>query len=221
LKEHGQDCAAVYANQIAADLAPTSDVYTIYPKGGKPLVVYCDMTDGGGWTVIQRRGDYKPAQSFNNDWVDYKKGFGDIKRDFWLGNDNISRLTNQDVYTLRFDLEDMDGKKRFAEYSGFRVAGESDKYRMTFDSVLKEDAGDSFTTHKGMPFSTKDQNNHPPVYYKDNCAKLFKGGWWYNDCHDSNLNGLNLQGDHPNQYAVGINWKTFRGYYHSMKKRQA
>jgi ficolin len=158
-------------------------------------------TDGGGWTVIQRRGDYPEQESFYRTWADYKEGFGSLKRDFWLGNDKISLLTNQDVYNLRFDLGDFDGKKLFAEYSGFRVADESDKYRMTFDSFLKGDATDSFTMHKNAQFSTKDQNNEK--IEKVNCAQACKGGWWYKGgtarviCYESNLNGLYLRGDHP------------------------
>lgn len=49
--------------------------------------VYCDMeTDGGGWIVFQRRGPYDIQTSFTNGWSDYKLGFGDLTKDFWLGN---------------------------------------------------------------------------------------------------------------------------------------
>lgn len=65
--------------------------------------------------VIHRRDDYGvPAENFNRDWNDYKNGFGDPSKEFWLGNENIYMLTNNDDYMLRVELEDFDGNKRYA-----------------------------------------------------------------------------------------------------------
>lgn len=37
--------------------------------------------------VIQRRGNFsRPNDYFFKDWSNYKKGFGDLEKDFWLGN---------------------------------------------------------------------------------------------------------------------------------------
>lgn len=66
--------------------------------------------------VIQRRGDYRgPRQSFNKDWEEYKYGFGDPDREFWLGNENIYMLTRSDDYELRIQLEDFEGNHRQEE----------------------------------------------------------------------------------------------------------
>ncbi|KAG8173470.1 hypothetical protein JTE90_001425 [Oedothorax gibbosus] len=68
-----------------------SKMYTVWPKSRileeKPVEVYCDMeTDGGGWTVIQRRGNFSRAKDyFFRNWEAYKKGFGNVEEDFWLG----------------------------------------------------------------------------------------------------------------------------------------
>lgn len=64
-------------------------------------------TNGGGWTLIQRRKI--GLTSFNRDWKQYKNGFGSIRGDFWLGNEHIFRLTRQPS-TLRIEMEVCVGK---------------------------------------------------------------------------------------------------------------
>ncbi|CAF4141124.1 unnamed protein product [Adineta steineri] len=171
-------------------------------------------TDGGGWTVFQKRGDFTPQEDFYRTWLEYKRGFGDLHQQFWLGNDRLSMLSNQDLYQLRVDMEDFDGQKRFAHYYSFRVSNEQDKYRLSLGSYTKGDAGDSLTFHNGMLFSTKDQDNDRDSRV---CAQTFNGAWWYNSCHRANLNGGYLRGAHPNILGAGMTWESFRGQYYSLK----
>lgn len=65
--------------------------------------------------MIQRRDDYggENRENFNRDWDDYKSGFGDPDHEFWLGNENIYMLTNAEDYSLRVELEDFEGNKRY------------------------------------------------------------------------------------------------------------
>ena len=70
--------------------------------------------------------------------------------------------------------------------------------------------------HSKMRFSTKDQDNDSK---NGSCAGMFKGAWWYNNCHHSNLNGQYLGGQHVT-HADGINWKEFRGYRYSLKRSE-
>lgn len=174
-------------------------------------------TDGGGWTVFQKRDDVEPQEDFYQPWLEYKRGFGDLQKQFWLGNDRLSILTNQNSYQLRVDLEDFDGEKRFAQYDNFRIANEFDKYRLTIGAYLKGDANDSMSGHNGMKFSTKDQDND---IYENSCAQKFTGAWWYSACHSSNLNGAYLRGPHPAIYAAGVHWFAFKGHYYSLKRSE-
>lgn len=49
--------------------------------------VWCDLeTNGGGWTVIQRRAEaVENAEDFYRTWVEYQNGFGRLDNSFWLG----------------------------------------------------------------------------------------------------------------------------------------
>lgn len=186
--------------------------YTIYLPDCRPLSVLCDMdTDGGGWTVFQRRLD--GSVDFFRDWTSYKQGFGSQLGEFWLGNDNIHALTTQGTSELRVDLVDFDGNKNFAKYSSFQILGEEEKYKLILGDFVGGGAGDSLTPHNNQFFSTKDQDNDG---YSSSCAMEYHGAWWYLNCHTSNLNGLYLGGSHSS-FANGVNWNSWRGYNYSYK----
>ncbi|XP_055456758.1 ficolin-2 [Psammomys obesus] len=186
--------------------------YTIYLPDCRPLTVLCDMdTDGGGWTVFQRRLD--GSVDFFRDWASYKRGFGSQLGEFWLGNDNIHALTTQGTRELRVDLTDFDGNHNFAKYRSFQLQGEEEKYKLILGEFVGGGAGDSLTLHNNQVFSTKDQDNDKAA---SSCALTYRGGWWYTECHTANLNGLYLGGPHKS-YANGVNWNTWRGYNYSYK----
>ena len=68
-----------------------------------------------------------------------------------------------------------------------------------------------------MMFSTKDTDNDPNG--DRHCAVSYKGAWWYNSCHDSNLNAQYLRGKHT-WFGAGVEWEHWRGAYYSLKKTE-
>jgi len=166
-------------------------------------------TDGGGWTVFQRRED--GSVDFYRYWTDYQQGFGNLSGEFWLGLDKIHRLAST-ATQLRVDLQDFEGNSAYAQYSSFSVGDSASKYTLSVSGYTGT-AGDSLSSHNGDKFSTRDQDNDD---YDRSCAQLYKSGWWYNGCHDSNLNGLYHGGYHSN-HGDGVNWRTWRGFDYSQK----
>ena len=69
---------------------------------------------------------------------------------------------------------------------------------------------------KGTKFSTIDSDNDA---WSKNCARRFQGAWWYSACHNSNLNGQYLQGEHES-FGNGVNWYHWKGYHYSLKKTE-
>ena len=175
----------------------------------------CDsVTDGGGWIVVQRRTTGKT--DFNRNWADYKRGFGGLDEDFWIGNDNLHAITSRGKYELRVELK-YQGKSAFAHYADFSVADESDNYRLTL-GAYDGTAGDSLAYNNGKPFSTKDRQNGPNV---GQCTNQYGGGWWFDNCTYVCLNGRwgAIRGIY-----TGMEWRLFtRGYpasYSEMKIRR-
>jgi len=171
----------------------------------------CDQeTRGGGWTVIQRRGDYgEPKVNFTRDWKDYKHGFGDLNGEFWFGNDYISKLTLQTEVMLRVELEAHDGRAAWAEYDTFRVENEALDYRVWVGGYTGN-ASDSLSAHNGYKFSTIDKNNDLAPKCCP-CAPAYGGGWWFYSCFEANLNGEYLSATEDNGYYRGIIWELWLG----------
>jgi ficolin len=207
-----RDCADVYANGERE-----SGVYTVYVGSLKREVeVYCDMTtDGGGWTVFQRRED--GSVNFQQLWTAYESGFGSVAGEHWLGNSYLHSLTASRNYELRIDMRMWNNSAAHALYSDFKIASGStcDNYKLLSVGAYCGTAGDSLTRHVGYKFSTADQDNDATP--TASCAALYKGAWWYSSCHSSNLNGFYFIGGPHASYADGVEWQAWTGYYYSLK----
>ncbi|KAJ8311579.1 hypothetical protein KUTeg_010934 [Tegillarca granosa] len=177
-------------------------VYKIYPDRRTGFNVYCDMTTvGGGWTVFQRR--FNGKTDFYRTWNAYKQGFGNASEEYWLGNDKIHLLTSLNSYRLRVDLEDFKGVHKYASYTTFSVGSESTGYRLHVNGYSGT-AGEALMAHSGYKFTTKDKDQDT---YKDNCALVYNGAWWYNKCYSSNLNGWYVRSTKEN--SSSLNWYYF------------
>ncbi|XP_058492682.1 fibrinogen C domain-containing protein 1 [Solea solea] len=207
-----RDCSAVMASGVTQD-----GVYSVFPThGAAGFMVYCDMTtDGGGWTVIQRRED--GSVNFFRGWDAYRDGFGKTTGEHWLGLQRIYSFTQSGGYELRIDIADFDNATAFAHYADFSVGRDSvnpeeDGYPLSVDKYSGT-AGDSLLKHSGMQFTTKDRDQDQS---ENNCATYYQGAWWYRNCHTSNLNGQYLNGGHAS-YADGVEWSSWTGWQYSLR----
>uniref|UniRef100_A0A8C3XHE4 Tenascin C n=1 Tax=Cyanoderma ruficeps TaxID=181631 RepID=A0A8C3XHE4_9PASS len=204
LYPYPKDCSQALLNGEA-----TSGLYTIYLNGDKaqPLQVFCDMgEDGGGWIVFLRRQNGK--QDFYKNWNTYVAGFGDPKAEFWIGLENLHKITSQGQYELRVDLRDK-GDVAYAVYDRFSVGDAKSRYRLRVDGYSGT-AGDSMTYHNGRSFSTFDKDHDSAI---TNCALSYKGAFWYKNCHRVNLMGR--YGD--NSHSQGVNWFHWKGHEYSIE----
>ncbi|KAL3968223.1 lipid phosphate phosphatase-related protein type 3/4 [Sarotherodon galilaeus] len=198
------DCSDVY-NQ---DSSRASGVYTIYPIGATSAVLV-------NWKllpVFQRRTD--GSVNFYRPWSQYKMGFGNPAREYWLGLERLFHLTLRKRYELLVDMEDFSGNKAFARYSSFSINPESYGYRLHVSGFINGGAGDALSYHNRQKFSTfdKDQDSWP-----ENCAKLYLGAFWYNNCHHANPNGVYRWGADGTIFAAGVEWYHWKGYNYSLK----
>ncbi|XP_072208975.1 tenascin isoform X2 [Excalfactoria chinensis] len=204
LYPYPKDCSQALLNGEV-----TSGLYTIYLNGDRtqPLQVFCDMAeDGGGWIVFLRRQNGK--EDFYKNWKNYVAGFGDPKDEFWIGLENLHKISSQGQYELRVDLRDR-GETAYAVYDRFSVGDAKTRYRLRVDGYSGT-AGDSMTYHNGRSFSTFDKDNDSAI---TNCALSYKGAFWYKNCHRVNLMGR--YGD--NSHSQGVNWFHWKGHEYSIQ----
>ncbi|XP_026200081.1 angiopoietin-related protein 4-like [Anabas testudineus] len=176
-----RDCHDLFAQGQRAN-----GVYAIQPEGSQPFNVLCEMTSEGGWTVIQKRQD--GSQNFNQQWESYKKGFGSLNGEFWLGLENIHSLSKQGQYILQVEISDQAGEKQEARYQ-FQLDGEEQKFALHAEQDSSSGVQEEImsTGASGVPFSTADSDND--LAADVNCARLLSGGWWFSSCGEANLNG--------------------------------
>ncbi|XP_078667105.1 microfibril-associated glycoprotein 4-like isoform X1 [Branchiostoma floridae x Branchiostoma belcheri] len=221
------DCSEIHTAQTLYHKV-SSGVYKIQPVGlSSPISVYCDQTtDGGGWTVIQRRFD--GSIDFNRPYYAFVYGFGSPNGEQWLGLENMYRLTNQHTYTLYVQLEDWNRAVKYSKYSSFSVGSSSSNYRL-YVSGYSGTAGDGFYLSSssssvylyGQAFSARDVDRD--AWSAGSCAggnSAYTGGWWYKNCGLSALNGPYLRPSDRTSYSgYGIDWYPFGGSYWSYLKK--
>ncbi|KAB0384375.1 hypothetical protein FD755_006292 [Muntiacus reevesi] len=204
-----QDCA-----EIQRFGASASGIYTIHVASvAEPRKVFCDMeTSGGGWTVIQRRENGNV--NFQRNWTDYKQGFGNPAGEYWLGNEVVYQLTRRGNYSLRVELQDWEGNEAFSQYEHFQLGSEGQLYRLSLSGYTGSAGHQSSLILQSTSFSTLDADNDNCLC---KCAQLMSGGWWFDACGLSNLNGIYYPVGHHLRKMNGIRWHYFKGPSYSLR----
>ncbi|KAK4322553.1 hypothetical protein Pmani_006696 [Petrolisthes manimaculis] len=214
-KQRPRHCMDLY---LAGDRG--EGIRVIYPNPAfpkEPLTVYCDQnTDGGGWTVFQRRANLTWRENFMRSMLEYQIGFGYVDCEFWLGLNHLNVITSQSLHEIRIDLCDYDGNRRWAKYALFYVGPEESHYHIRVDWYTGN-AGDALRMiHNAKPFTAYDY-----VVHDYDCAYEMEGGWWYGDkyhCAACNLNGRPVRGSETESLVSGITWHPWRGPHYSLRR---
>ncbi|KAM4865387.1 angiopoietin-1 isoform 2-T2 [Thomomys bottae] len=204
-----RDCADVYQAGFNK-----SGIYTVYINSmPEPKKVFCNMDlNGGGWTVIQHRED--GSVDFQRGWKEYKMGFGNPSGEYWLGNEFIFAMTSQRQYTLRIELMDWEGNQAYSQYDRFHIGNEKQNYRLYLKGHSGTAGKQSSLMLQGADFSTKDADNDNCMC---KCALMLTGGWWFDACGPSNLNGMFYTAGQHIGKLNGIKWHYFKGPSYSLR----
>uniref|UniRef100_A0A2K5QGQ9 Angiopoietin 2 n=1 Tax=Cebus imitator TaxID=2715852 RepID=A0A2K5QGQ9_CEBIM len=204
-----RDCAEVFKSGQT-----TNGIYTLtFPNSTEETKAFCDMeAGGGGWTIIQRRED--GSVDFQRTWKEYKVGFGNPSGEYWLGNEFVSQLTNQQRYVLKILFKDWEGNEAYSLYEHFYLSSEELNYRIHLKGLTGTAGKISSISQPGNDFSTKDADNDKCIC---KCSQMLTGGWWFDACGPSNLNGMYYpQRQNTNKFN-GIKWYYWKGSGYSLK----
>merc|ERR1712226_1640477 len=184
------DCADIRQQDPTAPTGTYAIILRSRFTSPESKFVFCDMdAEGGGWTTIQRRNS--GTLNFFQNFETYAEGFGNLgeRTEFWIGNRLLHEMTSRWNYELRIELENADRERKQVHYNMFKVDSECNDFSLTLDHFIEHDLPDSMYANRNMKFSTFDRDGD---LSNDNCAIRHIGAWWYNNCTDSNLNGMFL-----------------------------
>ncbi|XP_061165575.1 angiopoietin-related protein 7-like [Saccostrea echinata] len=177
------DCYDIYNCGIKK-----TGIYKIFPyrnvNNSTSVQVLCDMElTGGGWTVIQHRNRDNPRVNFNTTWDEYKRGFGDVNGNYWLGNDVIHKLTTTFQNELYIKMKSTNNQDHEVKYNQFSISSEADGYRLSLGTKIGS-ITDAFRGYNivNEKFSTFDHDN------QHRCGSRCGSGWWFKYCTWTNLN---------------------------------
>uniref|UniRef100_A0A182JT07 Fibrinogen C-terminal domain-containing protein n=1 Tax=Anopheles christyi TaxID=43041 RepID=A0A182JT07_9DIPT len=203
--------ATIY--QSCDDVTGPSGLYRVRDGNDVPTQYFCQTEVlGGGWTVIQRRTNGRT--NFTRSFNEYQNGFGHPEQEFWIGLTRLNRITSLAQYELLILMDAFDGTTASVRYTSFKVGPASDGFRLTTLSGYNSIVGDSMNTSISQTFSTFDRDTDSSLI---NCADVWRGGWWFNGCGNSNLNGF-YNGPTPTTISkTSMVWAAFKGNFQSLK----
>ncbi|XP_043069224.1 fibrinogen-like protein 1 [Drosophila bipectinata] len=179
-------------------------IYHIKLPGMSAFEAPCN---GSGWLVIQRRMD--GSVNFNRGWAKYRDGFGNLTGEFFIGLEKLYQITQSSQYELLISLGKINGSTAFVKYDNFKIGSEENSYPLESVGNFSGDAGDSLKYDEKMKFSTFDRDND--MYRIDNCPEMYNGGWWFNNCGGSSLNGYFYKnGKQENSSKGGVIWGSWQ-----------
>ncbi|XP_023036208.2 fibrinogen-like protein 1 [Drosophila willistoni] len=136
------------------------------------------------WIAIYSRFD--DSLDFNRTWSDYCNGFGNIRKEFFIGLEKLYRITNSQTYELYVKIGYFNESYGFASYDHFKIGDENTKYELQSLGEFTGTASEVMNYHLHPKFSTFDEDND--LATDINCAAKY-GAWWHNDCGEFQING--------------------------------
>ena len=187
-------CVTFPANLITLIISGVPDLPTTLEQEDTTTVspeVTTPRAEEEDWIIIQRRVD--ASLSFDKRWNEYVTGFGDVDENFWLGLEDIHRLTTEQRMSLQIDVVPFHLPVVSIPYPQFHVGDAASDYLLTVTSNTPGPYNlyNSFNYNSGNKFTTYDRNNVDRSNY--DCAENYGAGWWFNrisPCSMLNLNGI-------------------------------
>ncbi|XP_057309208.1 fibrinogen-like protein 1 isoform X2 [Hydractinia symbiolongicarpus] len=169
-----------------------SDVYEIR-IGGTPTKVFCDMeTAGGGWIKFHNRSD--DSVYYPKSMQEYKDGFGNLSGDYWLGLNNLAKLTSEGEHEIYYKKKSTSVHEIAKE---FKI--EKEKYALKYNKCTSNPCQNDPLKHaKNEEFKFNHCIAAPAAAAAPAApapaAAPAASGWLKQNCND--IKGINLHQTH-------------------------